>query len=293
MRDWVTLARPRQWTKNLLLYAAFLFTAGDAWDVGDEMGGAVTLFLRASVGFVAFCLLSSAGYLLNDARDAGHDRAHPRKRDRPIAAGRVPARLAYRVALALALGGVAAGAPLGTEFGAVAVAYLVGTGAYTLWLKRLPVVDVAVVAGLFAVRAIAGAAAIEVEASPWIVICTFSGATFVAAVKRQQEAWLMGSATPLHRGSVSASARWPRALAILAATSTVVGYALYTLLAENVPEDGQMVVTLPVVVLAVARYWQVARRQPDRDADEIAFRDPIVLALVVSFVILAVVIQTR
>lgn len=292
MGDWVALARPRQWTKNLLLYAAFLFTAGDAWDLGDDMGEAGELFLRASLGFVAFCLLSSAGYLLNDSRDAGRDRAHPRKRERPIAAGRISSRSAYRVALALALGGLVAGAPLGVEFALVAFAYLAGTSGYTLWLKRLPMVDVAVVAGLFALRAVAGALAIEVDASPWIVICTFSGATFVAAVKRQQEAWLMGDEAPLHRESISAAARWPRALATLAAASTVVGYALYTLLAENVPDGGQMVVTLPFVVLAVARYWQVARRRPDRDADEIAFRDPIVLALVVSFVIVAVVVES-
>ncbi|MQC17586.1 MAG: hypothetical protein DWG80_00745 [Chloroflexi bacterium] len=290
MTDWVALARPRQWTKNLLLFAAFLFTAGDAWGMGDDMGEAGALFLRASLGFAAFCLLSSAGYLLNDARDAGRDRTHPRKRERPIAAGRISARAAYRVGGMLALVGLAAGAPLGAEFRLVALAYLAGTGAYTLWLKRLPVVDVAVVAGLFALRAVAGASAIEVDASPWIVICTFSGAAFVAAVKRQQETWLMGGEATLHRESVSATARWPRALAILAAGSTVVGYALYTQFAENVPADGLMVVTLPFVVLAVARYWQVARRRPDRDADEIAFRDPVVLALVVSFVVVAVVV---
>ena len=290
MGDWIALARPRQWTKNLLLYAAFLFTAGDAWNINEDMGEAGGLFLRASLGFVAFCLLSSAGYLLNDARDTDRDRAHPRKRERPIAAGRISAGAAYRVGGMLALVGLAAGAPLGVQFGLVALAYLAGTGAYTLWLKRLPVVDVAVVAGLFALRAVAGASAIEVDASPWIVICTFSGAAFVAAVKRQQEAWLMGDEASLHRESVSATASWPRALAILAAASTVVGYALYTLLAENVPDDGQMVVTLPFVVLAVARYWQVARRRPERDADEIAFRDPVVLALVASFVVVAVVV---
>ncbi len=292
MREWIALARPRQWTKNLLLYAAFLFTAGDAWGIGDDMGEARTLFLRASLGFAAFCLLSSAGYLLNDARDAVRDRAHPRKRDRPVAAGRISPGAAMRAGAMLGIAGVALSGLLDIWFAAAAVGYLLAVAAYTYRLKAVPVVDVAVVAGLFALRAVAGAFAIEVAASPWIVICTFSGAAFVAAVKRQQEAWLMGSDAGLHRESVAASARWPRTLALLAATATVVGYALYSLLAENVPEDGLMLVTLPFVVLALARYWQVARRRPDRDADEIAFRDPAVLALVVSFVVVAVTVQT-
>ena len=291
MTDWIALARPRQWTKNLLLYAAYLFTAGDEWGVGDD-GETVTFFLRASLGFAAFCLLSSAGYLLNDARDAERDRAHPRKRERPVAAGRISVTAAMRAAVVLAIAGTALSAPLGPWFVAAALGYLLAVVAYTYRLKTVPVVDVAVVAALFALRAVAGAIAIEVEASPWIVICTFSGAAFVAAVKRQQEAWLMGIDTPRHRQSVSADASWPRTLARVAAASTVIGYGLYAALAENVPDDGLMLVTLPFVVLAVARYWQVARRRPDRDADEIAFRDPVVLVLVVSFVVVAVVVQS-
>lgn len=93
---------------------------GDAWGIGDDGGEAVALFLRASLGFTAFCLLSSAGYLLNDTRDVARDRAHPRKRDRPVAAGRIPARRAYLAALALDLLGLVVGAPLGSGFGLVA-----------------------------------------------------------------------------------------------------------------------------------------------------------------------------
>jgi len=290
VRDWIALARPRQWSKNLLLYAAFLFTAGDEWGVGDD-GEAVTFFLRASLGFVAFCLLSSAGYLLNDARDAIRDRAHPRKRDRPVAAGRISAEAAVRGALVLAVVGVASGAPLGLEFVGAAVAYLAGAVLYTHWLKSVPIADVALVATLFAIRAVAGAMAIGVEASPWLIVCTFSGAAFVAAVKRQQERWLMGEQAADHRASVGTTARWPRDLALLAGATTLASYTLYTLLAEDVPENGQMVVTVPFVLLALGRYWQVARAKPDRDADEIAFRDPAVLILVASFVVLAVLTQ--
>jgi len=290
VRDWIALARPRQWTKNLLLYAAYLFTVGDEWGIGDD-GQTVTFFLRASLGFVAFCLLSSAGYLLNDARDAVRDRAHPRKRQRPVAAGRITAVAAMRGSVALAVAGLACGALLGLGFAFAALAYLAGAVLYTYWLKSVPVVDITLVATLFAIRAIAGAIAIGVEASPWLIGCTFSGALFVAAVKRQQERWLMGDGVALHRESVGATARWPRDLALLAGAATAASYALYTLLAEDAPPGGQMVVTVPFVLLAIGRYWQVARARPDRDADEIAFRDPAVLILIASFVVLAALTQ--
>lgn len=292
MRDWIALARPRQWSKNLLLYAAYLFTAGDEWGIGDD-GETVSFFLRASLGFVAFCFLSSAGYLLNDARDAALDRAHPRKRHRPVAAGRISPAQARLGALGTAAGGLTVGAPLGVAFALAALSYLGGTTAYTLGLKRVPLVDVAVVASLFALRALAGAFAIGVEASPWIVICTFSGAAFVAAVKRQQERWLMGAEVARHRASIGGGVDWPRYVAGVAAIVTVVGYTLYALTAANLPEGGEMVLTVPFVVLALGRYWQVARAKPDRDADEIAFRDPAVLFLVIGFLVAAVGIAMR
>lgn len=286
MGNWIALARPRQWSKNLLLYAAFLFTAGDAWEFGER--DVLTLFARASLAFVAFCALSSAGYLLNDVRDAALDREHPRKRMRPVAAGRVSPVRAVRGAWLLVAVGIALSAPLGEGFVAAAIAYLAGTVAYTVALKRLPLVDVAVVAGLFALRALAGALAIEVVASPWILVCTSAGALFVAAVKREQEQWLLGEHAPAHRETLTGRSRWPRWVVGGAAVATAVLYLAYTLTAPNLPDNGSMVATSPFVIAALSRYYVVARRYPHRDAEEVAFRDPVVLALVVGFVALAV-----
>ena len=184
--------------------------------------------------------------------------------------------------------GIALSAPLGEGFVAVAVAYLAGTIAYTVALKRVPLVDVAAVAGLFALRALAGALAIEVEASPWILVCTFAGALFVAAMKRQQEQWLLGADASAHRETLTGASRWPRWVVGGAAVATAVLYLVYTLTAPNLPDDGSMVVTSPFVIAALSRYYVVARRHPHRDAEEVAFRDPVVLALVVGFVALAV-----
>lgn len=298
MRDWIALARPRQWTKNLLLYAPFLFTAGDTWGVGDDGEGA-RLVARVTLGVVAFCLLSSAGYLLNDARDAAVDRLHPKKRLRPIAAGRIDAAVAQRVAPVLALAGLAIASLLGIAFLVAAAVYLVGTAAYSLALRHLPIVDVLAVAGFFVLRVLAGAAAIDQPASPWIIACTFVGALFVASVKRQQDHWLLGADAHEHRRSMLGEARaearsearrvrWPAALALGAGVATAGLYAWYAAFAENVPSDGTMLMSWPFVPIALVRYWYVAKARPDRDADEIAFRDPWVLVTVLGFLTVAV-----
>jgi decaprenyl-phosphate phosphoribosyltransferase len=285
--DWVTLLRPRQWSKNLLLYAAFLFTAGGAWSP-DDLGDAFALFARATLALLAFSALSSAGYVLNDARDVERDRAHPRKRERPLAAGRIDARTATIAAAVCVAAGLLLAAPLGPGFVVVATAYLGGAALYSLALKHLAVLDISAVAALFALRVLAGAVAIEVAASPWILVCTFTGALYVAAVKREQERRLLGAGSSAHRAGLGARSRWPALTAAGSGVATVGLYAAYAWTAENVPADGSMLLTAPLVALAVGRYWQVAMRRLERDADEIAFRDPVVLALVVGFLALAV-----
>lgn len=287
MRDWIALARPRQWSKNLLLYAAFLFTAGDEWTF-EEPRVWLPMFLSATVAFLAFCLMSSAGYLLNDVRDAALDRAHPRKRDRPIASGRLEPVRVRHVAVILALAAFFVGGALGVWFLLALASYLTATIAYTFALKRIALLDVLTVAGLFALRALAGALAIDVEASPWIIVCTFAGALFVAAVKREQERWLLGDAAGAHRETLEGGAGWPRWVAGIAAVATAGLYLAYAATAPNLPASGSMLATVPLVVAALWRYRTVARARPDRDAEEVAFRDPVVLMLVVGFVALAV-----
>jgi len=287
--DWVTLLRPRQWSKNLLLYAAFLFAAGSAWSL-EVPGDAASLFLRATLAMVAFSALSSAGYVLNDVSDIERDRAHPRKRERPLATGRVDIRTARAVAAGCVATGILLAAPLGPGFVIVAGAYLGGAVLYSLVLRQFPVLDIAAVAALFALRVFAGAVAIEVTASPWIIVCTFVGALFVAAVKREQERRLLGGGAAAHRAALRAPSRWPALVAVAAGSATAILYLVYAWRAEDVPPDGTMLLTVPVVVLALLRYWRVAMARLDRDVDEVAFQDPLVLALIVAFLVLAVAI---
>ncbi len=170
--------RPRQWSKNLLVLAAPC-AAGviDRPVVAAQVTGA----------FVVLCLLSSATYLLNDVRDREQDRLHPRKRARPVAAGEIAPRTALRAAAAMALLGVAIASAIDPKMGVVACCYLALTVSYSLWLRRVVVVDILVIAAGFVLRALAGGIATDIYLSRWFVIVTGCCAIFLVAAKRYAE----------------------------------------------------------------------------------------------------------
>ncbi len=192
----VRLARPRQWTKNLLVFAA-----PAAAGVLDNRGPAVD----ALIAFVAFCLAASGTYYINDARDADADRLHPTKRTRPVASGVVPAATAYAGGVALLAGSVALAFVARPQLAATIIGYVVLTTAYSLGLKNVAVVDLVAVAAGFVLRAVAGAAATDVPISDWFFIVTSFGALFIVSGKRGAEASEMG-------GSGDADARQFRAV---------------------------------------------------------------------------------
>lgn len=174
----IRTARPTQWTKNLLVFAApaaggFLLTPG--------------YFLSALWAFLVFCGASAGTYLINDARDVEADRLHPTKRNRPIAAGVVPVGLALCVGVALLVASVAAGFLVAPALGVAVAAYLLLTTSYSLALKNIPVVDLVAVAAGFVIRAVAGAAATGVPLSEWFFIVTSAGALLVITAKREAE----------------------------------------------------------------------------------------------------------
>ena len=151
--------RPRQWTKNLLLFAGIIFAA----KLGD-----LSRWGEAFAAFAAYCAASSASYLVNDVRDAPHDRMHPTKRTRPIARGELSPRLAELIAVVLLFSAVFLVAPLGLASIFCLCAFFALQAAYTLKLKHIVLLDVMGIAGLFVIRAAAGAAAVEVRISPWL-----------------------------------------------------------------------------------------------------------------------------
>jgi 4-hydroxybenzoate polyprenyltransferase len=262
--------RPRQWTKNLLLFAGIIFAA----KLGD-----FSRWAEAVVAFFAYCAASSASYLVNDVRDAPHDRLHPVKRARPIARGELSPRVAEALAAGLILCAVLLVAPLGLASILFLCTFFALQAAYTLSLKHVVLLDVMTIGGLFVVRAAAGAAAVEVRISPWLLLCTALLALFLALAKRRGELVLVGAeATPGRPVLEGYSLALVDQLVTVVAASTVISYCLYTFTARD---SKAMMVTIPFVVFGVFRYLLLMhRRDLGEEPEEVLLRDlPILLCI--------------
>ena len=262
--------RPRQWTKNLLLFAGTIFAA----KLGDA-----TRWLEAVAAFAAYCAASSASYLVNDVRDAPHDRVHPVKRARPIARGELSPRLAVALAVVLVACAFALVAPLGFASLLFLATFFALQASYTLALKHVVLLDVMTIGGLFVVRAAAGAAAVDVRISPWLLLCTALLALFLALAKRRGELVLVGAdATPGRPVLEGYSLALVDQLVTVVAASTVISYCLYTFTARD---SKAMMVTIPFVVFGVFRYLLLMhRRDLGEEPEEVLLRDlPILLCI--------------
>jgi 4-hydroxybenzoate polyprenyltransferase len=239
--------RPRQWTKNLLLFAGIIFAA----QLGDA-----SRWAAAVAAFVAYCAASSAAYLVNDVRDAESDRLHPVKRARPIARGELSPRAALVLAGALALAAFVLAGALGPLSLACLAAFVALQAAYSLGLKTFELVDVLAIAGLFVLRASAGAIAVDVRISEWLLLCTFLLALFVALGKRRAELGLDGvHARPALDGYSVALV--DQLLGIVAA-ATIAAYTGYALAAHD---TRWLVATVPLVVYGLFRYLLLLHRR--------------------------------
>jgi 4-hydroxybenzoate polyprenyltransferase len=274
--------RPRQWTKNGLLFIALAFT------LNLQQPG---LVLRTLAAFACFCALSSAGYLLNDVVDVEADRAHPTKRLRPIAAGQVPVSLALGLGIGLVVVGLGGAFLLGLLFGLLALTYTLLTAVYSTTLKHIVLLDIFGLAGGFVVRAAAGAVAIDVPISPWLYIATLLGALLIALGKRRTELETLGveAAVGHRRNLESYSLEFIDQLIVVISSAALMTYALYTFSAENLPRNHSMMVTIPVVLYGLFRYLFLVR-QGDVGAspEDLLFRDRPLLIAVALWALLSV-----
>lgn len=239
--------RPRQWTKNLLLFAGIVFAA----QLGDP-----SRWVAAILAFVAYCAASSAAYLVNDVRDVADDRLHPVKRSRPIARGELSSRAALAIAAALTLLALGLAAALGPLSVACLVAFLAVQAAYSLRLKAIELVDVLTIAGLFVLRAVAGAVAVDVRISQWLLLCTFLLALFLALGKRRAELAQSGArARPALTGYTPALV--DQLLAVVAA-AVIGAYSAYSLTAHD---SRWLLATVPFVVYGLFRYLLLLHRR--------------------------------
>jgi 4-hydroxybenzoate polyprenyltransferase len=257
--------RPGEWIKNLLVYAGLLFSGRV-----DELGSVGTV----SIVFAAFCAVSSAGYLLNDIRDAELDRRHPVKRRRPIAAGELGVSTAIALAVVLVVVGLAGSAvAVGPGVAGLVLAYGVGTTLYSYVLKTEVILDVMTIAGLFVLRVLAGAVAVSADASAYLLLTTGMVALFLGFTKRRQEA-----TSELHSGLETRpvlehySIPFLDQMVAMVTATTVMSYSIY---AVNSPLIGsKMLGTLPPVIYGIFRYlYLIYDRKDTRSTDAILLED--------------------
>lgn len=267
----VAALRPRQWTKNVLVLAPLL-PAGDALRGADLVGVAVAC--------VAFCLVSSAVYLLNDARDVEADRAHPVKRSRPIAAGTVRLPLAYATAPALALAALLLTLVVDARLTAVLVAYTAIQVAYCLGLKHEPVLELACVASGFLLRPLAGGIAAGIPLSQWFLLTAAFGSLFMAAGKRYGEARMAErTGAPVRRVLERYTSSYLRFVWTLAATCVVVTYALWSFEVSRQTGSVASIISVVPFVLAILRFGIDVDAGTAEEPDEVVLHDRVLLGL--------------
>lgn len=276
------LLRPKQWTKNLLVPAAFIFT--DSFR--DPLAWQLTIF-----AFVVMCAVSSATYIVNDLRDIESDRAHPKKRLRPLAAGQVRPGAAIAMAAVLVLVSVGLlGFFLPPACSAIVGFYLLMQAAYNYRLKHVPVADVFTIAFGFVLRAAMGAAALSVSVSAWLLICTGALALMLGFAKRRNEFIAMGDRRTESRQSLSgySKAALDALVAIMAGLSAM-AYGLYSVESSTAQKYPGLVVTTFFVAYGISRYvLLVFSRDEGGEPADILVHDRHILTSVALFLVFAV-----
>jgi 4-hydroxybenzoate polyprenyltransferase len=247
--------RPAQWTKNLLVFAGLLF--------GRRLFD--TRAILAALGaFAVFCLLSGVVYIINDISDRESDRRHPLKARRPIASGALPVKTAAAAAFAIGVVALAGASALGLTFLGVAVAYLALQSLYSGTLKHIVIIDVLTLAIGFVLRAVAGAVAVNVEISHWLLVCTILLALFIALAKRRNEIMLLADGAANHRPILGEYSAYllDQMIAVVTA-STLIAYVFYTISPETQEKFGTpwLGLTIPFPLYGIFRYLYLMHRR--------------------------------
>jgi decaprenyl-phosphate phosphoribosyltransferase len=274
----VRALRPKQWLKNVLVVAA-PGAAGVLTDA-DVLG-------HVALAFVAFCLVSSGTYLINDARDVEADRMHPRKRHRPIAAGVVPVGLAIALAVVLVAAGLAVAAAVRLELLVVVASYVALTTSYTLWLKHVEVVDIVAIASGFIMRAVAGGAAADVPLSRWFIIVASFGSLFIVAGKRHGEHIDLGEDGGAVRATLGAYSRnYLKHVWTMASGVTIAAYCLWAF--EMAPPGSDVpLYELSIVpfVTFMLRYAMLLEAGHGEAPEDVVLGDRVLVALAAVWIV--------
>jgi 4-hydroxybenzoate polyprenyltransferase len=267
--------RPAQWPKNLLVFAGLIF--------GQRLFDP-TAVRDAVVAFAIFCGLSGTVYLINDVADREHDRQHPHKSLRPIASGAVGVPTALVAATVIGAAAIAAGFALNVRFGAISIAYVALLGLYSALLKHIVIIDVLTISIGFVLRAVAGAVAVNVEISHWLLVCTILLALFIALAKRRHELVLLTDTATMHRRILGEYSPYllDQMIAVVTA-STLVAYIFYTISPETEAKFATrwLGLTIPFPLYGIFRYlYLVHRREGGGSPAELLLTDrPLLLCV--------------
>ena len=281
LRGLIRTMRPQQWlTKNIFIFAAVVFDA-KLFVPGPFFQ---TPFGKTLIGFILLCLISGTIYIVNDIADVQADRQHPRKKYRPIPSGQLPIPIAGGAAIAIGLFTLAASFALDTTFGWIVVIYAALNLAYSFKLKHIVIVDVLIVAAGFVLRVAAGVALVNVvRFSPWLYVCMGLLALFLGFAKRRQELMLLKD-NAIHSRAIleEYNLEFVDGMQNVVMACTIIAYSLYTFLAEGLPPNHAMMLTIPFVLYGIFRYlYLVHVRGEIAPPDEVALKDrPLQLDLV-------------
>jgi 4-hydroxybenzoate polyprenyltransferase len=276
--------RPKQWIKNVFVYASILF---------DRKLFDLHLLTVATIGFILLCMMSSTVYLMNDLIDIKSDREHPTKRNRPLAAGILSPQLAIVTAFILPMIALSSAFFLNRLFAALMLLYFLIQIAYSLYLKHVVLIDVMTVASGFVIRVGAGVVLISATRfSPWLYLATTMLALFLVFGRRRHELVLLEGKANTHRESLAhySVALLDEMIVIVTAT-TILTYALYTFSAAGLPEDHSMMLTIPFVLYAIFRYLYLIHVKHEGGApEELVMRDRPLQATAILYAISVIVI---
>lgn len=286
LTNYIKLIRPHQWIKNLIVFGPLIFAG--------QLGFIYDIKLSV-VAFVAFCSMASGVYVLNDLFDLESDRAHPKKKMRPIASGKVSPSHARLFALVFMSIGLLLAVMIDINVAYILLAYLAVNIAYSVGLKRVVIVDILIIATGFVLRVMAGAIAISVVVSGWILVTTFFLALFFVIGKRRHELLYLGDDARSHRQTLdNYTTTMLDHFTVMTATASVISFALYTLSPETIARfhTSNLVFTLPFVIYAVFRYYFLIYKK-DGGADpsaEIISDVPLLISIILwGFLVIAII----
>jgi 4-hydroxybenzoate polyprenyltransferase len=246
----ISLIRPKQWIKNFFVFAAILFSNNFA---------NLLMLKQSCIAFVAFCLISSSIYILNDIIDMENDKKHPEKRNRPIASGKITLVHSIIIGITLGLISLSIAIMLSKYLFVIILLYIINNLVYSFKIKRIVLLDAFSIAIGFILRVLAGAVVIQVTTSSWIILCTLFLSIFLALGKRRSEILLLGDSAVLHRNNLAQyTVQLLDHMINIVLSCTIVFYALYCAIGSS---TSNFIFTTILVLFGILRYYYLIYSQ--------------------------------